>query len=88
MRGTSEKSRNIPVVGSLTTLRPECGGDGPQLSSESTSVSLGVTLTRKCYVFLRKLRAFDVRFIMQQYALEKSLERQVFVVYWKPGGVA
>lgn len=40
------KSSSIPVVGSLTTVSPECSGDGLQLSREPTSVSLRVTLIK------------------------------------------
>lgn len=40
------KSSSIPVVGSLTTVRPECSGDGLQLSRESTLISLRVTLIK------------------------------------------
>lgn len=38
------KSSSIPVVGSLTTVSPECSGDGLQLSRESILISLRVTL--------------------------------------------
>jgi len=37
---TSVKSSSIPVVGSLTTDRPECSGDREQCRRESTSLSL------------------------------------------------
>lgn len=45
-RATSVKSSNIPVVGSLTTVSPECSGDGLQLSREPTLMSLRVTLIK------------------------------------------
>lgn len=41
---TSVKSSSMPVVGSLTTDRPECRGDSEQCNNESTSLSLLVSL--------------------------------------------
>ncbi len=59
----------MPVVGSLTTERPEWRGDGVQLSRESTLTSLWVTLVKTT---TQQLHLLHIHLVIQKKPMKQT----------------